>query len=91
MFSIFGKIKSYLIAGLLGLVAVLGVVARVMTGKYYKEKQKAKINEVKYEKVKEVMETDLKIDEQLEVKRKENKDEVKDTGSSSELSDPNDW
>ena len=77
---------------ILGAVAVvMAVLAKMFAGKAAQEKQRADTAEVKNEHIVKVLKEDVKIVQDLNKKLEKAQDEVKKSGTSSELSNPNEW
>ena len=86
---IFGRLKTYLIAGLSALVGVLALVATVFGRSAKKQKKRADKAQAQATKQRIVMEKDVEITEQTRSRRADALKELEDTGESDVFNDPN--
>lgn len=68
-----------------------GVAVSMLASTSVKNRKEKKRIQRQYERAKEVMDQDVVIDRQADVRTEEIKDEIKKKRSTSELSDPNKW
>jgi len=86
---IFSTIKRYAFLGLGLLVPVLGFLVKIFAGKAKQEKRERKRAEAIADHALNVMEKDVEIDEQADIRLADAVKEIEDTGSSSTFRDPN--
>ena len=68
-----------------------GVAVSMLASTSVKNRKEKKRIQRQYERAKEVMDQDVEIDRQADVRTEEIKDEIEKKRSTSELSDPNKW
>lgn len=68
-----------------------GVAVSLLASTSVKNRKEKKRIQRQYERAKEVMDQDVEIDRQADVRTEEIKDEIEKKRSTSELSDPNKW
>ena len=68
-----------------------GVAISLLASTSVKNRKEKKRIQRQYERAKEVMDQDVEIDRQADVRTEEIKDEIEKKRSTSELSDPNKW
>ncbi len=90
--KIFSTTKAYLYSAIGLLIAGLWVAVKVLAGQNTKLRVENKTQKARNEHMNKVMEADKEIDEQADVHLADAVNEIKETGASDELSDPNeDW
>jgi hypothetical protein len=85
----FSTIKLYLYAAGAALIAALGVAVKYFSAKAKREEKRRKLAEDAIDYYVEVAKDDIKTEKKFKSRRAEAKAEIKKTGTSSELSDPN--
>lgn len=88
--KLFSTLKTYSLAIAGGLLGVLAIVTRVLLSQNSKLRTKVEQKDANLKKAREVLESDIAINEQEDTRLKDVKNEIKN-GSSDELTDPNDW
>lgn len=88
---IISKLKTWLIAAAGAVISVLVIVLNVLISRNKSLKDKLKTSTATAKKARDVIEADLAINEQEDVRLKESKDEIDEGKPPKELTDPNDW
>mgnify|MGYP001826581473 CR=1 FL=1 len=88
---IWGKMKTYALLILSGLVSVLGLLLTISGSRSKRLKRQAETYKAKAHHAKKVMEKDVEIEREHDERTEKLADEIEKKKTSSELSEPNEW
>ena len=87
----FTKVKLWIYGAIGLLIAGLSIAVRVLSARNSQLSRKVETTKARIDHAKAVIKSDKEADEQADVRLVEAKNEIKESGTSDELSDPNDW